>query len=139
MLLKKNIYNFFSIILVLMALIIIYLPFYFKFQLLPQYENFSKGFEFELNSNHKALIKFDSINAHTSGISFIFELNKVTIRDNYDNYFLAENINFEINPLTLLLDGKKTPNNLQIFNAVLFIKNKFKLSNDDQKNDCNHF
>lgn len=133
MLLKKNIYNFFSVIIVIMALAIIYLPFYFKFQLLPQYENFSKGFEFELDSNHKALIKFDSINAHTSGISFIFELNKVTIRDNYDNYFLAENINFEINPLTLLLDGKKTPNNLQIFNAVLFIKNKFKLSNDDQK------
>ena len=77
-----------------MAIAIIYLPFYFKFQLLPQYENFSKGFEFELDSNHKALIKFDSINAHTSGISFIFELNKVTIRDNYDNYFLAENINF---------------------------------------------
>lgn len=133
MLLKKNIYNFFSIIIVIMAIAIIYLPFYFKFQLLPQYENFSKGFEFEVDSNHKALIKFDSINAYTSGISFIFELNKVTIRDNYDNYFLAENINFEINPLTLLLDGKKTPNNLQIFNAVLFIKNKFKLSNDDQK------
>ena len=92
-----------------MAIAIIYLPFYFKFQLLPQYENFSKGFEFELDSNHKALIKFDSINAHTSGMAlYLFELNKVTIRDNYDNY-LAENINFEINPLTLLLDGKKTP------------------------------
>ena len=60
---EKNIYNFFSIIIVIMALAIIYLPFYFKFQLLPQYENFSKGFEFELDSNHKALIKFDSISS----------------------------------------------------------------------------
>ena len=116
MLLKKNIYNFFSIILVLVALIIIYFPFYFKFQLLPQYENFSKGFEFEVNSIHKALIKFDSINAHTNGTSFIFELNKVTIRDNYDNYFLAENVNFEINPLSLIVDRKKNtqyPPNIQ--------------------------
>ena len=63
---------------------------------------------------------------------FIFELNKVTIRDNYDNYFLAENVNFEINPLSLLLDRKKTPNNLQIHNAVLFVKNKFKVLNDEQ-------
>ena len=132
MLFKKNIYNFFSIILFLVALVIIYLPFYFKFQLLPQYENFSKGFEFEVNPNHKVLVKFDSINAHTSGISFIFELNKVTIRDNYDNYFLAENINFQINPLSLLLDRKKTPNNLQIYNAVLFFKNKFSVSNAEQ-------
>ena len=27
---------------------------------------------------------------------------------------------------------KKTPNNLQIYNAVLFVKNKFVVSNDEQ-------
>ena len=45
---------------------------------------------------------------------------------------MTENVNFEINPLSLLLDRKKTPNNLQIHNAVLFVKNKFKVLNDEQ-------
>ena len=38
----------------------------------------------------------------------------------------------EINPLSLIVDRKKTPNNLQIYNAVLFVKNKFVVSNDEQ-------